>query len=67
MGDFGPSMVKACVDEDIRAYDDLAKYGDEHKDIIDRYTKQVLEMGGWNIVRACADQDIEAERALLDY
>ena len=67
MGEFGASLVKVCVDQDIRAYEALASYDPKHRAIIDRCRSMMLSTGGWNIVQVCVDQDIEAERALENY
>lgn len=67
MGGFGASLVKVCVDQDIRAYEALASYDPEHRAIINRCRRMMLSTGGWNIVQVCVDQDIEAERALENY
>ena len=67
MGEYGASMVKVCVDEDLAAYSALQSYDDFHKPVIDRCANDMLSLGGWNIVKVCADEDIEAERALENY
>lgn len=67
MGDYGASMVKACVDEDLAAYSVLQGYDDRYSEIIDRCTRQMLSLTGWAMVKFCADADIEAEQALEDY
>ena len=41
----------------------LQRYPTEHATIVDRCTRQ-MQSFGWSLVKACADQDIEAERAL---
>ena len=56
-------MVKACVDRDITAYEELADYLDSFAAFIDRCKKQMGEYA-WAMVKACADRDIAAERAL---
>lgn len=66
MGDFGPSMVKSCVDQDIAAHEQLAGYSSEWEVIIQRCKTQMLSIGGWKLVQSCADQDISAEKALRD-
>lgn len=66
MGDFGPSMVKSCVDQDIDAHEQLAGYSSEWDEIIQRCKTQMLSIGGWKLVQSCADQDISAEKALRD-
>ena len=63
MGGYGSAMVKACVDRDITAYEELTDYLDSFAAFIDRCKKQMGEYG-WAMVKACADRDIAAERAL---
>lgn len=63
MGSFGASMVKACVDEDLRAYERLQMLVAPHKAIVDRCSSQMGSFG-WSMVLACSEEDIEAERAL---
>ena len=63
MGSYGASMVKACVDQDLEAYEDLQKLIPSHSLIIDRCESQMGSFG-WAMVLACAEQDIEAARAL---
>ena len=46
MGAYGSSLVKACVDNDIDAYDALARYPDRFKSIIDRCKRTMLSLGG---------------------
>jgi len=67
MGDYGASMVKFCVDEDLAAYEALSRYDQKHKPIIDRCQRDMLSIGGWNVVKFCADEDIQAEEALEAY
>ena len=65
MGEYGSAMVKACVDQDMAAYETLRSYPDEHAPFIERCAKQMGEYG-WSMVKACTDQDIKAERALAN-
>ena len=67
MGEFGASMVKFCVDEDLAAYQALQGYRERHRVIIDRCARQMLDLTGWATVKFCADEDIKAERALEAY
>lgn len=67
MGEFGPLMVKSCVDMDIGAYTVLRQYDQSHQDIIQRCEREMLWIGGWAIVKACVDQDIAAQKALDAY
>ena len=66
MGQYGASMVKACVDQDIEAVNAIAKYPDKYKQIVARCMNQMRQYG-FSMVKACADQDIEAEKALSNY
>lgn len=63
MGSYGASMVKACVDQDLEAYQTLQTLLDTHGAIVDRCSSQMGNFG-WSMVVACTQQDIEAERAL---
>jgi antitoxin component YwqK of YwqJK toxin-antitoxin module len=68
MGEHGAAMVKACVDQELEAYQALADnlYLEKHKDILTRCLGQ-MGKHGYAMVKACADQDIEAEDALGKY
>ena len=66
MGEYGSSIVKACVDQDINALVDLNKYSKSHNSIISRCMDTMQEYG-YSIVKACADQDIKAEKELSGY
>lgn len=68
MGEYGSTMVKACVDQDIKAVRDLNKLIETKKydSIINRCLNQMGEYG-YFMVKACVDQDIEAEEALKNY
>ena len=66
MSDYGSAMVKACVDQDLEAFNALVKYPGESKELIERCKGQMVTYG-WNMVKACADKDIEAETALQRY
>jgi len=66
MGEYGASMVKACVDQDIEAVIAISKYPDQYDSIVARCMGQ-MQSYGFSMVKACADQDIEAENALSNY
>lgn len=66
MGEYGASMVKACVDQDIEAVIAINKFPDKYDPIVGRCMRQMREYG-FSMVKACADQDIEAEKALSNY
>jgi len=68
MEPYGASLVKHCVDQDISALKALAGYDlDKYPAIFQRYSNQMLSIGGWTIVKFCIDEDINAERALEKY
>jgi hypothetical protein len=66
MDQYGASMVKACVDQDIEAVNAIAKYPDKYKQIVGRCMGQMRQYG-FSMVKACSDQDIQAENALSNY
>jgi len=68
MGEYGSTMVKACVDQDIDAVISLNKLVETKKynSIISRCMSQMQEYG-YVMVKACVDQDIQAEKALSNY
>ena len=66
MGEYGPSMVKACADRDIEAQHALRSYPSRYSSIIHRCTESMGEYG-YDMIKACADRDIEAEKALQNY
>jgi len=41
MGRYGATMVKGCVDLDLKAYKALGRYAAEHKAVVDRCTRQM--------------------------
>lgn len=65
MDEYGSAMVKACVDQDMAAYQALQAYPDNHTPFIERCVRHMGQYG-WSMVKACTDQDLEAERALAD-
>jgi hypothetical protein len=66
MGEYGASMVKACVDQDLDAVNGIDNFPDKYSNIVARCMKQMRQYG-FSMVKACADQDIEAEEALSNY
>jgi len=66
MEQYGASLIKACVDQDLEALQDLRSYPAEDSKIIDRCVHQ-MKSYGYSLVKACADQDIEADAALKKY
>lgn len=66
MGEHGATLVKACVDQDIKAYQALQTYSAEHAALIER-CKMDMSGHGWVMVKACTDQDIKSQKALSDY
>ena len=63
LGSYGASMVKACVDQDLEAYERLQELNSAHQPIVDRCARQMGSFG-WAMVLACAEQDIEADQVL---
>ncbi len=66
MGQYGASMVKACVDQDFAAVIALAKIDKKYHSILARCLNQMRSYG-YSMVEACVDQDIAAEKALSKY
>lgn len=66
MSQYGASLVKVCVDQDIAAIKALSEYPEETHPIIAQCRAQMGEYG-WALVKTCADQDIAAEEALSNY
>jgi hypothetical protein len=66
MEQYGASLIKACVDQDLEALEALHSYPPEDSKIIDRCVRQ-MKSYGYSLVKACADQDIAAEKALKKY
>ena len=58
--------VKACVKLDTAALRSLNGYPTEHQVFINRCYWQMKDYG-YAVVKACADQDIQAEEALKFY
>lgn len=68
MAQYGPSLIKACVDQDIEAVISLSNLmkTKKYNSIISRCMNQMQDYG-YNLVKACVDQDIKAEEALNNY
>lgn len=66
MGEYGSALVKACVDQDLKALVALNKYPKRYDSIVGRCMNSMQEYG-YALVKACADQDIKAEKELADY
>ena len=60
-------MVKYCIDQDMAAYEALARYPRKHHSTINRCRRTMLSTGGWSVVQYCADEDIAAAKALESY
>ena len=67
VGSYGAALVKACVDQDIAAYNALQSYPSKHQRIIDRCDHAMVATGGWSLVKASVDQDIAAATAPENY
>ncbi|MFM4647557.1 hypothetical protein [Aeromonas bivalvium] len=65
MNQYGATMVKACVDQDLEAYEQLQTNYRPHEKIVKFCTKTTKQFG-WNMVKACSDQNIEARQAILN-
>ena len=63
MGQYGPMMVKACVDQDIEAATELSKVPDKYRLILARCLRHMRQFG-FTVVKDCVDDNIEAEEAL---
>ena len=65
MKDYGTSLVKACVDQDLDAAEKLTNYPRDKStsEIVSR-CEQTMSNHGWNLVKACVDQDMEANKEL---
>lgn len=66
MQDYGSTLTKACVDQDIKAYKSLQTYSSEYSQLIERCRRDMLGHG-WMLVKACVDQDVKAQKALDRY
>lgn len=66
MDEYGAMIIKGCVDQDVKAYKALQKYGTQHSAAIERCKSEMLDYG-WMIIKGCADQDIKAQKALSNY
>lgn len=69
MGEYGPTMVKGCVDQDVKAVIALGKNKEiqnKYRGIYARCYQQMKEYG-YSMIKACTDQDIKAEKALSNY
>ncbi|UYB70673.1 hypothetical protein NBH81_20535 [Aeromonas veronii] len=66
MNQYGATMVKACVDQDLEAYELLNANYQPHEKIV-KFCVRTTKQFGWNMVKACADQNIEARQAIVSY
>ncbi|MGK8174452.1 hypothetical protein ACRS1R_04895 [Aeromonas dhakensis] len=65
MNQYGATMVKACVDQDLEAYEQLNAHYRPHEKIV-KFCIRTTKQFGWNMVKACSDQNIEARQAIVD-
>ena len=65
MGEFGTAMTRACVEQDLAAYEALLAYPEPCASLVVRCAKQ-LGQHGWGTVKICVDKGIESERATAD-
>ena len=56
--------MRVCVDTEMAAYDALPRYDAEWSSIVERCQRQMLAVGGWEIVRVCDDEGKAAVRLL---
>ncbi len=64
-GEFGSVMVKACIVEDMAAYEALQASPAEHTPFIEHCLDQ-LGQHGWGMVRICVERQIEAQGTVAD-
>lgn len=65
MNQYGATMVKACVDQDLEAYEQLNANYRPHEKIV-KFCIRTTRQYGWNMVKACSDQNIEARQAIAN-
>ncbi|WP_323992833.1 hypothetical protein [Aeromonas dhakensis] len=65
MNQYGATMVKACVDQDLEAFEQLLANYRPHEKLVKFCVKTTKEFG-WNMVKACSDQNIEARQAIMN-
>ena len=58
-------MVRACIAEDMAAYEALQTFAAEHTPFIERCVGQ-LGQHGWAMVRICVERQIEAQGTVAD-
>lgn len=66
MSEYGASMVKACIDQDITAVNSINNYSTKYSSIINRCLRDMRSYG-FAMVNACAKQDIDAQKAINNY
>ena len=64
-GEFGSSMTRTCVEQDLAAYRAVLAYPEACASVVVRCAKR-LGQHGWGMVKICVDKDIEAERPSAD-
>ena len=64
-GEFGNVMTRACVKQDLAAYEALLAYPEQCASFVVRCAKQ-LGQHGWGMVKICVDKDLESARATAD-
>ena len=58
-------MTRACVEQDLSAYEALLAYPEQCAPFVVRCAKR-LGQHGWGMVKLCVDQSIESEPAAAD-
>ncbi len=66
MGQYGRSLVLACVEQDVTAVNKVADYRKSQPQITARCLSQMRSYG-FSLVAPCIEQDIEADRKLSQY
>ena len=57
MSEYGASMVKSCVDQDLTAWEKVASFRNSHQEISSRCLQQ-MQKYGYSMVESCITQDI---------
>lgn len=65
MNQYDAAMVKACVDQDLEAFEQLLANYRPHEKIV-KFCVRTTKEYGWSMVKACSDQNIEARQAILN-
>lgn len=66
MGQYGASMVKACIDQDMAVIGKINKYAESHPSLTGRCMRD-MRVYGFSMVHACIKQDVDAQEAIDNY